>query len=145
MFRHLLLATDGSRRSESAIRKAIQFAKSAGAKVTGFYAIPEFRVVTHRPDMLSDTKEEYGKNSAADAAAHLAVIEKAARQAGVPCDTVSATSAHPYRSIIKVAEEKGCDLIMMASRGNRGLKRLLSGSETQKVLTHSRIPVLVYR
>jgi nucleotide-binding universal stress UspA family protein len=145
MFKHLLLATDGSRRSESAIRKAIQFAKSAGAKVTGFYAIPQFRALTHRPEMLSDTREEYRKNSATDAAAYLEVIEKAARQAGVPCDTVSAISARPYRSIIEAAEEKGCDLIMMASRGNRGLKRLLSGSETQKVLTRSRIPVLVYR
>src|SRR5690348_11915849 len=131
MFNHLLLATDGSRRSESAIRKAMQFAKSAGARVTGFYAIPEFRVLTHRPDMLSDTREEYAKSSAARAAAYLEVIEKAARQAGVPCDTFSATGARPYRAIMKVAQEKGCDLIMMASRGNRGLKRLLKGSETQ--------------
>ena len=145
MFRHLLLATDGSRRSESAIRKAIQFAKSAGAKVTALYAIPEFRVLTHRADMLSDTKAEYEKSSAADAAAYLAVIEQAAKDAGVPCDAVSASGAHPYRSIIKVAEEKGCDLIMMASRGNGGLKRLLSRGETHKVLTNSQIPVLVYR
>src|SRR5690242_13400242 len=124
MFKHMLLATDGSRLSESAVRRGIRFAKNAGAKVTALYAIPKFRVFTHQPQMLSDTKEEYEKRSKADAAAHLAVIEKAARQAGVPCDIVSATGAHPYRSIIKVAQDKGCDLIMMASRGNRGLKRL---------------------
>src|SRR5690349_13799987 len=145
MFKHLLLATDGTRRSESAIRKAMQVAKSAGAKVTGFYAIPPFHVLTHRPEMLSHSKEQYAKSSAAHAAAYLAVIEQAARQVGVPCDIVSAPGAQPYRSILKLAEEKGCDLIMMASRGNRGLQRLLSGSETQKVLTRSRIPVLVYR
>jgi nucleotide-binding universal stress UspA family protein len=65
--------------------------------------------------------------------------------AGVSCDIVCETNDHPYEGIIRVAEQKGCDLIMMASHGRRGLGALLLGSETQKVLTHSKIPVLVYR
>ncbi len=144
MFKHLLLPTDGSQLSEVAIQKGIQFAKSIGARVTGFYAIPEFRVFTYRTEMLEDTREEFAKNSRGEAEAYLAVIEKAAKQAGVTCDTASATGDQAYQSIIKIAEGKGCDLIMMASHGRRGVQGLLIGSETQKVLTHSRIPVLVY-
>ena len=71
--------------------------------------------------------------------------KKAAEKAGVSCDTDYVTSSHPYEMIIKAAEKKGCDLIMMASHGRRGLQGLLIGSETHKVLTHTKIPVLVFR
>jgi len=63
----------------------------------------------------------------------------------VSCDTDYVTSSHPYEMIIKAAEKKGCDLIMMASHGRRGIQGVLIGSETQKVLTHAKIPVLVFR
>jgi nucleotide-binding universal stress UspA family protein len=75
----------------------------------------------------------------------LGVIKKAAEEAGVRCDTDYVTSNHPYEMIIQAAEKKGCDLIMMASHGRRGVQGLLIGSETQKVLTHTRVPVLVLR
>ena len=90
-------------------------------------------------------KEETAKHFENEAGRSLAVIEKAAKDSGVPCETLCEIGGHPYETIIKVAEQKGCDLIMMASHGRRGLKGLLLGSETQKVLTHSRIPVLVHR
>ena len=76
---------------------------------------------------------------------NLAVLEKAAKDAGVPCETLCEIADHPYEAIIRIAEKRGCDLIMMASHGRRGVKGLLLGSETQKVLTHSLIPVLVHR
>ena len=145
MFKHILLATDGSRGSEKAIRKALELAKTTGAKVTGFYAIPKFHVFTYRTEMLEDTKEEYARDSRAHAQRYLAVIEKAAQQAGVSCETAYTTSDHPYEAIIQAAKRKGCDLIAMASHGRRGVQGLLLGSETLKVLTHSKIPVLVYR
>ena len=145
MFKHILLPTDGSRGSERAIRKALALAKSTGAKVTGFHVIPKFHVFTFRTEMLEDTEEEYARDSRAHAQKYLAVIEKAAKQAGVPCQTVYATSDQPYEAIIRTAQRKGCDLIAMASHGRRGVQGLLLGSETQKVLTHSKIPVLVYR
>lgn len=145
MFKHLLLPTDGSQLSEAAIQKGVQFAKSINAKVTGFYVMPEFHVFTYRTEMLEDTKEEFAKDCRAHADQFLAVIEKAAKAAGVACDTALATSDHTYEAIIKAAEEKSCDLIMMASHGRRGVQGLLLGSETHKVLTHSKIPVLVYR
>lgn len=145
MFKHLLLPIDGSQLSEAAIQKGVQFAKSLNAKVTGFYVMPEFHVFTYRTEMLEDTKEEFARDCRAHADQFLAVIEKAAKAAGVACDTALATSDYPYEAIIKAAEEKSCDLIMMASHGRRGVQGLLLGSETHKVLTHSKIPVLVYR
>ena len=145
MFKHILLPTDGSRGSEKAIRKALELAKSTGAKVTGFHVIPKFHVFTYRTEMLEDTREEYARDSRAHAQQYLAVIEKAAKQAGVSCETAYTTSDHPYEAIIRAAKRKGCDLIAMASHGRKGVQGLLLGSETQKVLTHSKIPVLVYR
>jgi nucleotide-binding universal stress UspA family protein len=145
MFKHLLLPIDGSKLSEAAIQKGLQFAKSLNAKVTGFYVMPEFHLFAYRTEMLDDTKEEFARDCRAHADQFLAVIEKAAKAAGVACDTAFATSDYPYEAIIKAAEEKSCDLIMMASHGRRGVQGLLLGSETQKVLTHSKIPVLVFR
>ena len=143
MFKNILLPTDGSPLSEAAIRKGVQFAKSINAKVTGFYALPEFHIVTYRTDMLEDTGESFAKDSRAQAEKYLGVIEKLAKEAGVACETVRATSDHPYEAIIKAAQDKGCDLIMMASHGRRGVRGLLLGSETQKVLTHAKLPVMV--
>jgi len=145
MFKHILLATDGSRGSEKAIRRALELAKTTGAKVTGFYAIPKFHVFTYRTEMLEDTREQYARDSRAHAEQYLGVIDKAAKKAGISCETTYATSDHPYEAIIRTAQRKGCDLIAMASHGRKGVQGLLLGSETQKVLTHSKIPVLVYR
>ena len=145
MFKHILLPTDGSERSEAAIQKGIQFAKSINAKVTGFHVILPFHVFTTQTKMLEDTKEQYERESKAQAEQFLSVIKKTAEKAGVSCDTDYVTSNHPYEMIINAAEKKGCDLIMMASHGRRGVQGLLIGSETQKVLTHTKIPVLVFR
>jgi len=145
MFKHILLPTDGSQLSEVATGNGIQFAKSLNARVTGFYVIPKFHVFTYRTEMLEDTAEQYARDSRAHAEQYLAVIEKAAKEAGVTCDIAYATSDHPYEEIIRAAGEKGCDLILMASHGRKGIQGLVLGSETHKVLTHSKIPVLVYR
>lgn len=145
MFKHLLLPTDGSQLSETAIQKGVQFAKSINAAVTGFYVMPEFHTLTFQTEMLEDTKATFARDSRAHAEQFLGVIAKAAKAAGVACDTALATSDHPYEAIIRAAEEKSCDLIVMASHGRRGVQGILLGSETHKVLTHSKLPVLVYR
>jgi nucleotide-binding universal stress UspA family protein len=144
MFKHLLVPTDGSPISERAIKSSVQLAKEIGAKVTGFHVIPEFHVFTYQIEMLEDTRERFAEDAKAHASRFLAVIEGAASEAGVSCDTAYATSDHPYEAIIEIAKEKGCDLIAMASHGRKGVEGLLVGSETQKVLTHSLIPVLVF-
>jgi nucleotide-binding universal stress UspA family protein len=145
MFKHLLVPTDGSKSSEAAIHKAIEFAKESHARVTGFCVMPQFHVFTYRTEMLEDTNEQYAKDSRAHAEQYLRVIEREAKEAGVPCDTAMATSDHPYEEIIKAAKDRDCDLIMMASHGRRGVRGALIGSETQRVLTHCDVPVLVYR
>jgi nucleotide-binding universal stress UspA family protein len=145
MFRHLLLPTDGCQLSEAAIHAGVQFAKSIDAKVTGFYAMPKFHMLTYQTEMLTDTREQFAKDCKAHAERSLAVIVQATKAAGVPCETALQASDHPYEAIIATAKEKGCDLIMMASHGRSGVQAFLLGSETQKVLTHSAIPVLVFR
>jgi nucleotide-binding universal stress UspA family protein len=144
MFRHLLLPTDGSPRSEAAIQKSIAFAKSINAKVSGLHVIPRLPMIIY-PTMVEDTRREYEAQVKAQAEQYLSIVEKAAKDAGVASDSTYVTSDYPYEAIIEAAEQKGCDLIVMASHGRRGAKAVLLGSETHKVLVHSRIPVLVYR
>jgi nucleotide-binding universal stress UspA family protein len=145
MFTHILLPTDGSPLSEAAIHQGIRFAKSINAKVTGFHAIQPFHVFTLQTEMLEDNQEQFEKNASVRAEQYLAVIQQAAAAAGVLCDTTAVTTDHPYEGIIQTAEEKGCDLILMASHGRKGIQGVLIGSETHKVLTHTKLPVLVLR
>ena len=145
MFKHLLVPTDGSELAEAAIRNGVRFAKESDARITGVSVAPEFHVLTFNTTMLEDTKTEFLAESRVQAEKNLAMLAKAAAEEGVRCDTVVAVSDQPYEAIIRTAEDNRCDLIMMASHGRRGVQALLLGSETQKVLTHSRIPVLVYR
>lgn len=145
MYKHLLLPTDGTPLSQDTVRRCMRFARESGAKVTGFYAMPEFQVLTYHPEMLEGTRELYEKQARIEAEKLLSFVKEAAEQEGVPCDTVMTTSNSPYEAIIKAARDRGCDLIFMASHGRRGIEGFLLGSETQKVLTHSKIPVLVHR
>ncbi|MBY0577415.1 MAG: universal stress protein [Burkholderiales bacterium] len=148
MFKHILLPTDGTELSEEAIKKAVAFAKSVGARISGFHAIQEYS-----PVLASEsfgyfdpaTVELFEKNAEAYARNCLSFIEKSAQEAGVDCDCSFETSPQVYEGIIKAAQDNDCDLIWMASHGRRGITGLLVGSETSKVLTHSKIPVLVYR
>lgn len=145
MFHHILIPTDGSAASKSAIQNAVALAKEVGAKVTGLHVVPEFHIFTYQPEMLEESRQQYASDSVAQAKKHLHEIETEATEAGVEYDTTYVVNDSPYEVIIKTARDKGCDLIAMASHGRKGLKGLLLGSETQKVLTHSLIPVLVYR
>jgi len=145
MFKHILLPTDGSPLSEVAIKKGMQFARSIGAQVTGLHVIDPFHLFSTSEEMLTDSKEQYEQDSRAQARSALAVVYAVAKENGVSCDCISETNSHPYAVIVETAEKRGCDLIMMASHGRRGVQALLLGSETTKVLTHSKIPVLVLR
>ena len=145
MFKHILLPTDGSELSAAAIQQGIRFAKSIGAKVTGLCVMPLQQMLFYDMVIPREAFAQTTQPWKELAETYLAAIEKEAKKAGVECDVVYERSDSPYEVIIRVAEQNGCDLIMMASHGRRGVKALLIGSETQKVLTHSRIPVLVYR
>ena len=145
MFSHVLLPTDGSALSQAANLEGIRFAKQSNLKVTGISVIPEFHVLTFNVMMLEDTKERFLLESRAQSEKYLAMLQRAAAEEGVSCETVIEVSDHPYEAIVRTASARGCDLILMASHGRRGVQGMLLGSETQKVLTHSKIPVLVYR
>ena len=145
MFKHILLPSDGSPLSEAAMRKGIQFAKTINARVTGFCVTPKLRYFSYDSDIGREFEKQAAAAVQAEVAKNLLAIKKAAKEAGVPCDTAQEKSDEPYEAIIAAAQKRQCDLIIMASHGRRGGEGLLLGSETQKVLTHSKIPVLVYR
>jgi nucleotide-binding universal stress UspA family protein len=147
MFKHILIPTDGSPLSVKAIHAGVELARVHSARVTGFFAAPaptpliygDFMPVGYLPpDQHQAVIEKASKH-------HLAVIERAAREAGLEVDCLSVTSEFPADAIVEAARKRHCDLIFMASHGRRGLSGLLLGSETQKVLTHAKIPVLVFR
>ena len=145
MFKHLLLAVDGSPLADAAFRNALVVAHDTNAHITALRVGPNYHVLTFQAEMLSDTREMYVKSAEEEATRYLKGIAREADTAGVPCETLYVVNDLPYEAIIKTAEDKDCDLIVMASHGRRGVQGLLIGSETLKVLTHSKIPVLVYR
>ena len=147
MYKHILIPTDGSALSEVAIRQGIAFAREIRAKVTALAVSPSFHAFDVDPLMVGYTlsPEQYAASSAARAEEYLAVARVQAGIAGVPCETLHVTRDHVYDAIIDTATKKGCDLIFMASHGRRGISAFVLGSETYKVLSHSKIPVLVCR
>lgn len=145
MYKHILIPTDGSPLSEEALRQGIAFAKSIDARVTIVTVSRPFHAIAAEPLMVTDTAEQYVKDCDARAAKYLSAAKTLAGAAGVPCETVHVVNDHPYAAIIQTATDLGCDLIFMASHGRKGVAALVLGSETTKVLTHSRIPTLVYR
>lgn len=145
MFRHILIPTDGSEASKIAIQNAITLAKESGARVSGLHVVPEFHIFTYQSEVLEESRQQYAFDSIAHAKKYLNEIETIATEAGVMFDTSYVVSDYPYEAIIETARDKGCDLIAMTSHGRKGFKGFLLGSETQKVLTHSLIPVLVFR
>jgi len=147
MFKNILVPTDGSELSNGTVRRAVSFASDAGAQIVFFYAQPDFPMPIYGEGALIDptTPEQFAQASAAEAEAILKQAREIAEDAGISVVTDTTVNEIPYEAIIDAADRHGCDLIFMASHGRRGLASLLLGSETQKVLTHSKTPVLVYR
>lgn len=147
MYQRILVATDDSRLSRKAVRAAIGLAATTGATLVALHVVPRYPT-SYFEGALSLTADEIGRveKQWADKAQELldAAVE-AARAAGVTAKPVAASSDHVADSIIAAARKHKCDLIVMASHGRRGIQRVLLGSETQHVLTHSTIPVLVLR
>ena len=147
MFKNILVPTDGSELSDSTVARAVSFASEAGARLTFFYAQPDFPMPIYGEGALIDptTPDQFRRAAKEEADRILAEAKAMAEKENVPCDTDTVVSDTPWEAIIDCAQRHGCDLIFMASHGRRGLAGLLLGSETQKVLTHSKLPVLVYR
>jgi nucleotide-binding universal stress UspA family protein len=145
VFRNILVPTDGSDLAAKAVEQGVLFAKEIGAKITALTVTEPFHLVSVEPSQLGYTPIEYKKHAQAHAEKVLGSVSAAAKLAGVGCDTLHTEHEHVYQAIIEAAGYRGCDLIVMASHGRRGVSAVVLGSETVKVLTHSKIPVLVYR
>ena len=148
MYKHILVATDGSKLSLKAVKSAAKLAQAVGARLTGVYVMPEYMPPIYGEASLYVTQvspKTFKEAMEKDAKAALAALTKESQSAGVASTGLKATNAQPWSAIVSTARSKKCDLIVMASHGRRGLAGLLLGSETTKVLTHSKVPVLVVR
>jgi nucleotide-binding universal stress UspA family protein len=147
MYKHILIPTDGSELAQQAVIAGIAFAKSVNAKVTAFTAVEEYPLPSEVEIMSHHAKslEQHTAEAKQKAEAILGPVRERAAAAGVACETRHALNDRPYLAIIEAADKQGCDLIFMASHGRRGLRALVYGSQAQGVLTHSKIPTLVYR
>jgi nucleotide-binding universal stress UspA family protein len=148
MYQHILVATDGSALSRKAVKAAVELAAGIGARLTGIYVMPEYQPAVYGEAAMyvgQLSPRKFREAAEQEAVAALAVVQKAADDLDLSAGATRVTSAQPWDAIVKVARKKKCDLIVMASHGRRGLKGLLLGSQTVKVLTHSKVPVLVCR
>jgi nucleotide-binding universal stress UspA family protein len=147
MYQHILLPTDGSTLALKAAQAGVAFAKAIGAKVTAFYANPGISmqyfqadiplpesVITQETARMKKLEERY-----------LAQVSALAQKAGVPCETASTANQLAYEAIIATAKKRRCDLVFMATHGRSGIKKVLLGSVATQVITHSKLPVLVWR
>ncbi|HRK18628.1 MAG TPA: universal stress protein [Hyphomicrobiaceae bacterium] len=145
MYKNILIATDGSELANKAIDQGLGLAKALGAKVTLLTATEPWTAMVSGEAVIAFPTDEYEKASAEHAKATLSAPEAKAKAMGVACEALHAKDAFPADAIVEVAKQRGCDLIVMASHGRRGMSRLLLGSQANKVVTHSHIPVLVCR
>ena len=148
MYKHILVPTDGTALSQKAVKAAARLARGMNAKVTALHVIPAYM-----PPMAAEaavmyeaySPQQYKKETEASARKTLDKAKAALDASHVRSDTAFVTNDHPWSAIVKAARTRKCDLIVMASHGRRGITGLLLGSETTKVLTHSKTPVLVCR
>lgn len=148
MYKHILVSTDGSKLSSKAIKTAARLARSLGARLTGVYVSPQLVAPMYAEATLyvpQISPRRYKELTEKEAGKALSVVQSAAQAENVKCSTLHLSNNQAYVGILRAASSKNCDLIVMASHGRRGLSALVLGSETNKVLTHSSIPVLVCR
>jgi nucleotide-binding universal stress UspA family protein len=141
MYKHILIATDGSDLAASAVKQGLSLAKSLNARITAVTVSEPFHWFD--ANMVEGAERAYVEGAKRAAASALGIVADAARALGVSCETIHVEDQFPYKGIIDTAKAKGCDLIVMASHGRRGIAAVVLGSQTVKVLTHSTIPVLV--
>ena len=149
MYKHILVPTDGTERSERAVREAVQIASDLGSRITFISVIQPLHSIAAEPHTVGEMSDDaiafVHQFLTTDVEKRLSAARAIAENAGVDCQTIDINGEHIHQAIIDAAKDHNCDLIAMASHGRRGLSSLLLGSETTKVLTHSTIPVLVYR
>ena len=147
MYTNILICTDGSKLSGKAVTHGIALAQALSAKVTAFYASPDYPMPAFSDGVVYDpiSRKDYAAMAQKEAEKILAPVKEKAEAAGLACATMHAIAPAPWESILAAVKKGKCDAIVMASHGRSGISAVLLGSETQKVLTHSKVPVLVVR
>jgi nucleotide-binding universal stress UspA family protein len=147
MYAHLLVPTDGSKLSDKAVAHAIALAQATGAQITAYHATPGPPESYYGDGLIAPlaSRKDFDKRAKESAGRVLNKVAAKAKAAGVPCTTLWGSSDTPWKAIIAAAKKAKADTIVMASHGRGGLSGLLLGSETTKVLAHSKLPVLVVR
>lgn len=145
MFKHILIATDGSVLSQKGVEQGLELAKALGAKALLVTVSEPWTSYVSGEMAISFPVQEYEEQVKASASKVLAGAVAAAQQVGVPCETLHVKDKVPADGIVEAAKERGCDLIVMSSHGRRGISRVLLGSQANNVVTHSSIPVLICR
>jgi nucleotide-binding universal stress UspA family protein len=145
MYKHILLPTDGSEVSRRAVDMGLELAKALNASVYALHVILPFQALSYMTQVIPESETSYTEESVRWAERYLGEVREKARQAGVTCDGDYVFDKHPCDAILDIAKKRECDLIVMGSHGWRGFTKLLLGSETQKVLVRSPLPVLVCR
>lgn len=147
MYKNILVATDGTRLSGKAITQAVALAKALGARLTAFYASPDYPLPVYAEGAIVEpmSRREYAAICKEEADRILGAVAAKAKSARVALNAVHVVNSTPWRAILAAARRHRCDAIVMASHGRRGLSAVLLGSETQKVLTHTKLPVIVVR
>jgi nucleotide-binding universal stress UspA family protein len=147
LYKHILVATDGSKLSAKAVAHAIDLAQALGAKLSAFYASPDYPMPAYADGVVYEpvSRKEYAALAKKEADKILNAVALKAESAGLEFNAAQAISPAPWEAILAAAKKHKCDAIVMASHGRRGVSALLLGSETQRVLTHSKLPVIVVR
>ena len=145
MFTHILIPIDDDEGSRHAIKLGVALAKQIDARVTGFHAMTEFNHAGIVEELLEPPPAELQVLAQAHADKLFAPLQREAELAGVECDTIAKRGDQPHEAIVMAAQRARCDLIVMASHGRHGIARLILGSQTQQVLNHTNVSVLVVR
>ncbi|WP_324542840.1 universal stress protein, partial [Hyphomicrobium sp.] len=145
MYKHILIATDGSELAQKAVAQGLAIAKALGTKVTAINVSEPWVAVAPGEVAMAFPIKDYEESVVANANRILSAVETDAKSLGVDCSTLHVKDQFPAEGIIETADKLGCDLIVMSSHGRRGLMRFLLGSQANKVLTHSTTPVLICR
>ncbi len=145
MYKHLLIATDGSELAQKAVEQGLSLAKALSAKTTAVFVTESWIAKVPGEMVVGFPIDEYEKACADNAKQVLGTVDEVATRIGVACQTKHVPDQYPADGIISAVKSEGCDLIVMASHGRRGLSRLLLGSQAHQVLTRSTIPVLIVR
>lgn len=145
MYKHILIATDGSDLAKKALTQALALTKALGSQLTIVTVTEPWEAVVIGEASIVLPPADYDKAVAAQAEQILAVAKQTASDAGVTCHGIHVQNRNPGEGVVQIAKDRGCDLIVMASHGRRGLTRLLLGSVANEVVTHSEVPVLIVR